>query len=613
MKGIFTVALVVIAFIAPRQLDAAELTSSDAVSSFGSSVGLSGATGIIGAEFDNSDQGSAYLFRNLDTVTGTVIQNAKLIASDGTGSDYFGHAASVFGNTGLVGAYGADVGANTFQGAAYLFRNLDAAAGTVTQTAKLTASDGTATGFFGSSVSLSENAGLVGAQNATVGGNIGQGAIYLFRNIDTATGAVTENAKLLASDGAARDTLGSSVSLSGSIGLVGAEFDDIGSNINIGSAYVFRNLDTVTGTVAENAKLIASDGTIGSTFGCSVSVSGNTGLIGAGRVGGNTGQGAAYLFRNLDTIAGTVTENAKLSVSGGTEGLSFGNSVSLFGTTGLVGAAAGGSVYLFRNLESASGTVTEDVKITASGGNSGDNFGYSVALDGDRFLIGGGGQGKAYTGNISSLTTLDAGNATLTIDGISFQSQVDWIIGQNTDNNQVTLSAGDSADVTADGKAAFIGKNAGSDGNRLVVAGNLTANQVFIGSTDGNTDNSLQLESDSAFTITSIFLASSNSLRISGDYSNINDLFIYLGSTDLEIWDGTAWQSLNSGNVGDFTTDTYDSNTGYTTVEAVPEPSIWILLAAGIGFVLWQRKYRAKVIANQPAPSGERAKMPLMF
>src|SRR5206468_2980969 len=85
--------------------------------------------------------------------------------------------------------------------------------------ADLIAFDGAASDEFGWSVSQSGNNGLVGAYPATVSGHSYQGAAYLFRNLDTATGTVTQNAKLIASDGAANNNFGFSVSQSGSIGL----------------------------------------------------------------------------------------------------------------------------------------------------------------------------------------------------------------------------------------------------------------------------------------------------------------------------------------------------------------------------------------------------------
>ena len=281
----------------------------------------------------------------------------------------------------------------------------------------------------------------------------------------------------------------------------------------------------------------------------------------------------------------------------------FGLSVSLLGSLGLAGAygdddngSYSGSAYLYRNLDTASGTVTEDVKLLASDGAANDWFGYSVSLDGDRFLVGAQsgdgavtGSGKAYSGSVKSVTTLDDGSASETISGISLVSRTDWVIGETTDNNSVTLSAGDAADVTSSGKAVYIGKEAGSDFNELVFAGSLTASEVNIGAT-GNSGNLLQLEDTADISGADLFrLALDNALKIEGNYSGIDDLLTYLGGTDLQLWDGSAWAALTTDNADELISTGYEG--GYTTVTAIPEPATGSLIAlvGGIGFLLRRR------------------------
>ena len=522
----------------------------------------------------------------LTSITFTQLAHAaELTASDGATNAYFGYSASLSGNTGLVGAYGS----NASQGAAYLYRSLDTASGMVTQNVKLTASDGVGGDLFGYSVSLSGNTGLVGAAYATIGSHLSQGAAYLYRSLDTASGTVTQNVKLTASDGAENDSFGFAVSLSGNTGLVGASAATIGSNTSQGAAYVYRSLDTASGTITQNVKLTASDGAVNAFFGSAVSLSGNTALVGAykAKIGNNSSQGAAYLYRNLDTASGAVTQDVKLTASDGAINASFGYSVSLSGNAALVGAYGSnlsqGAAYLYRNLYTASGTVTQDVKLTASDGvTGGDRFGSSVSLDGDTFIVGAyfanSHTGRAYTGSVSSMTTLDEGNASRVISGISFVSQGNWIIGQATDANKVTLSHGDSATVTASGMLIAIGQEAGSDGNLLDIAGHLVATTVAIGSTSGNTGNTLRLEDTATFTVGSMELADGNILSIEGDYTDATELFGYLGSTSLQIWDG-SWTTLTADNASSLITSEFSD--GYTTIQAVPEPGTWELIGSG--------------------------------
>ena len=93
----------------------------------------------------------------------------------------------------------------------------------MTQTAKLTASDGAADDDFGISVSISGNTVVVGADDATVGGNSDQGAAYVFTEPGSGWTSMTQTAKLTASDGAANDYFGYSVSISGNTVVVGAD------------------------------------------------------------------------------------------------------------------------------------------------------------------------------------------------------------------------------------------------------------------------------------------------------------------------------------------------------------------------------------------------------
>ena len=66
----------------------------------------------------------------------------------------------------------------------------------IVQEAELTASDGAAGEQFGSSVSISGNALVVGAPYAAIGGNSDQGAVYVFTN---SSSGWTQTAKLTAS------------------------------------------------------------------------------------------------------------------------------------------------------------------------------------------------------------------------------------------------------------------------------------------------------------------------------------------------------------------------------------------------------------------------------
>ena len=117
-----------------------------------------------------------------------------------------------------------------------------------------------------------------------------------FANTLSSPGSLLGN-KLTASDGAASDQFGYSVSISsdGTTALIGAYQDD-DKGANSGSAYVFKYNGT---SWSQQSKLTASDGAANDYFGYSVSISsdGTTALIGAyldDDKGANSG--SAYVF-----------------------------------------------------------------------------------------------------------------------------------------------------------------------------------------------------------------------------------------------------------------------------------------------------------------------------
>ncbi len=255
------------------------------------------------------------------------------------------------------------------------------------QEVKLLPLDGDSDDDFGNSVSLSGTLALVGAKNDDDNGFTG--SAYVF---DATTGQQLH--KLLAGDGAQGDEFGCSVSLDGGLALVGARGDD-DNGLTSGSAYLF---DTATGQQLH--KLLPTDGSIEDRFGSSVSLSGDLALIGAGTDDDNgKNSGSAYVFD-----ATTGQQLHKLLPADGVAWAEFGCSVSLDGHLALVGAygdyvnySYSGSAYVY---DASTGQQLR--KLLASDGPS-YFFGYSVSLDGGLALVGawwdddnGSGSGSAY-------------------------------------------------------------------------------------------------------------------------------------------------------------------------------------------------------------------------
>jgi len=363
----------------------AKLTASDGSVNdrFGQGAAIDGDTLVIGAGGDsvngNNNQGSAYVYVRSGT---SWTQQAYLTASDGVADDQFGVSVSISGDTIVVGAFADEIGGRIRQGSAYVFIRNE---GTWSQQAKLTASDGAENDFFGKAVSLSADTAVVGSTRHTVGGNDIQGATYVFVRNGSTWG---QQAELTASDGAAGDNFGNSISVAGDTLVVGAFQDGVGGNSTQGSAYVFARVE---GTWSQQAKLTASDGAATDFFGFAVALSGNTVVVGARShdVGSNFDQGAAYVFLRAGS---TWSQQAKLTaVDGATQDL-FGSGVAIRNNTIIVGAALdsfdvnrSGSGYVFSRAGSA---WSQRAKFAASDGGAFDRFGMAIGFSGDTVVVG---------------------------------------------------------------------------------------------------------------------------------------------------------------------------------------------------------------------------------
>ena len=358
-----------------------KVTASDGMANtfFGSAAAIKRNTAVIGADGDASFRGSAYVFSKTDDLW---TQGQKLVPSDGLAGDEFGYRVALDHGNLLVTAFSATVNGVVAQGAAYAFSNV---AGTFSETQKLTASDGGLFDNFGASVSVDGDTLVIGANGATVGNNPAQGAAYVFTLVN---GTWTQTQKLTADDGAAFDNFGLSIALYGSTILVGSPQAVIGSAFAQGAVYVFTNSG---GTWSQTQKLTASDGAASDSFGESVSISGNNALIGAfgATVDGHTGAGAVYLFTNL---SGTWSQMQKLTASDPGTFFNFGNTLTLHDGKAIIAAdvatvdghTSQGKVYIFLNQ---GGTWSQFDTLTASDGTTDDFFGAALALGPGTVLV----------------------------------------------------------------------------------------------------------------------------------------------------------------------------------------------------------------------------------
>lgn len=356
---------------------------------FGRSVAVAGDTAIVGAP-DSNTGGAAYVFVRSE---GMWREQQKLVASGAVG---FGGAVAISDDTAIVGT----MGRSDTAGTAYVFvREGDL----WSQQQRLTASDGRTRDWFGWSVAISGDTAIVGATQpptAPFGLGSGPGAAYVFVR---RRGEWTEQQKLAASDPGSQ--FGAAVSISGDTAIVGQSCDDYGCP-DTSAAYVFARTNAMW---TEEGKLIAPGGERCPVYGRSVSVAGDTTIVGAAWDLCDPAEvtdiedlrGWAYVFVRND---GAWSFQDKFTPSD--EGTTFGVSVSIADDVALVGAlqadpvddggTASGAAYLFKRKGSS---WTQWQKLTASDRASGDQFGSSVSVAGDTAIVGTDpfeGDGSAY-------------------------------------------------------------------------------------------------------------------------------------------------------------------------------------------------------------------------
>ncbi|WP_437984572.1 FG-GAP repeat protein [Sorangium sp. So ce117] len=359
-----------------------------ASSLFGRSVAISGDTAVVGAPYTATTvggvlraNGGVYVFTRSGS---TWTQQAKLTCGDpgiNEGCGWLGHSVAISGDTIAASAPAKrGTGGASSVGAVYVFVG-SGSSWTLEQ--KLYASHAVAGDAFGWSVALDGDT-LVASSDSHDHSAVNDGAAWVF----TRSGSTwTEQQELIPDDAAQSDGFGRSVSISGDSIVVGSPQDDAPSS-NQGSAYVFVRSGS---SWTQQAKLVSFGTGSGTYFGESVAINGDTVLVGAYNYWNplNT-SGAAYVFVRSGS---SWTGQQVLAPTGAAAWDSFGISVAIQGDRAVIGATGGdaasvsntGAAYVF---ERSGSTWTQQQELFASDGASYDNFGNSVALDGDTVVVG---------------------------------------------------------------------------------------------------------------------------------------------------------------------------------------------------------------------------------
>lgn len=312
----------------------------------------------------------------------TFTQRQKLTSEPRGVGAQFGNAVAVSGNTMVIGAQFDSTTASQ-AGAAFVFV-FDGTGWN--QQARLLASDGVLADKFGTSVAISGDTVVVGAFNANAPLS-NSGAAYVFVRNGTTW---TQQQKLTANDATADDQFGFSVAITGDVAAVGANHADFPGNSEAGAVYRYDRTGSVW-TQVQRLNPVAQV-ILGDHFGDSLAISGNRLVIGAsGDDTPQTSAGAVYVFADGGAAYGL---EQKLTITDGTNGDQFGFSVDIDGTTiiggakedsSVIGQVGIGAAYVFELIGSS---WSPQQKLLASDGAGFDRFGYSVAVKGNTVAVG---------------------------------------------------------------------------------------------------------------------------------------------------------------------------------------------------------------------------------
>ena len=366
---------------------------------FGSAVAVSGNMAVIAAGEDTAegfDAGSAYVF---EYAGGNWTQDQKLLPPELDPFDYFGASVGISGATVVVGAPEDDgLDGSVFgAGRAYIF---DDGLGGWTQTTSITGDEVTLSDHFGLAVAVSGDVAVVGAPDSddmtTNPVKFSAGAVYVFYRNEGGADNWGQIARLIPDDWANQANFGNAVAVDGDTTVVAAYWDGYdGLDQGPGAAYIFQRNEGGPDNWGQVAKLTASDGLDGDEFGYALAISGDNVVVGARKHTGSVDEsGAAYIYGRDQGGVDNWGQVAKITAAEEGDKEWFGRSVGISGRVIVVGAGEDedddgadgfGAAYVF----CASGATWAQVaKITPTPAEERDMLGQAVAVSGTTVIAG---------------------------------------------------------------------------------------------------------------------------------------------------------------------------------------------------------------------------------
>jgi len=320
----------------------------------------------------------------------------KLVASDRSAGVRGGEhqAVAIYGDYAVVGSFIAPNGSLTQAGAAYVYKRDENCNWVEVQ--KLAPDTPLAYDRFGISVAIFGNIIAVGSYRNN------EGAVFVFEN---SGGSWVQTQMISSGDPENGGAFGCDVDMYKNRMIVGSWGDDSGAgvpySVNSGAAYIFEHNGT---SWLQVQKLVSSDRDAQDQFGQSVSIYGNSAVVGASfesedANGLNTlsKSGSAYIF---ERIGANWSETQKLTSTDRGVNEYFGRSLDMASSRVIVGVQSdhddenganpltvAGSAFIFKK-DATTGVWSVEDKIVASDRATADYFGSAVAMSNNVAVVG---------------------------------------------------------------------------------------------------------------------------------------------------------------------------------------------------------------------------------
>lgn len=382
---------------------------------FGISVDADGNYAIVGADLESNSDGAVYIY---NIATGTLLRTLTPPVS--AQRNYFGLAVAVSGNYAIITEPFWPSG-STNAGAAYIY---NVTTGELLHTLYDPNVYGTATeDQFGRSVDISGNYAIVGAEFESSAGGSYSGAAYIY---DVTTGDLVHTLIDPNPYGtAANDNFGHSVSISGNYAIVGAKGEGDSGGTSAGKAYIYN---VTTGNLVHTLNDPNAYGTSANdNFGWAVAIDGNYAIVGAPFEGdaGGIYSGKAYIYNvTTGSLLYTLSNPNAYGTSSGDE---FGYTVAISGNRALVAAPfedisgylSVGTVYVY---DVTTGTLLYTLQNPNPAGtdkSTDSKFGQALALTSNRIIVGAPYQTNLASGELLGLNGVYSASALITQQNIA--------------------------------------------------------------------------------------------------------------------------------------------------------------------------------------------------